>query len=240
MKVNKIILLLLILVSFISSCTTTRDTNFLQNIPKDYQQVSEPDYRVIAGDQLRIKIFSLYGTLSEELGAFAEGGVLNVRQDGTIKIPYLGRVYVEDLTLFEIGTLLTEKFGAMGEGVTATVSLNNMYISLLGEMGSSRIYMPKPIMSISEVMALASVPNLGGDREKVTILRQTKDGSVIKEFDIRSKDIVDSEFFYIQPNDVVYVAKSKKVFVGNATSLGGALGVVTGLIGLVIMLVRLF
>lgn len=58
MKVNKIILLLLILVSFISSCTTTRDTNFLQNIPKDYQQVSEPDYRVIAGDQLRIKIFS--------------------------------------------------------------------------------------------------------------------------------------------------------------------------------------
>lgn len=240
MKVNKIIFLLLILVSFISSCTTTRDTNFLQNIPKDYKPAPEPDYRVIAGDQLRIKIFSLYGTLNDELGAFADGGVLNIRQDGTIKIPYLGKVYVEDLTLFEIGTLLTQKFEAIGEGVTATVVLNNMYISLLGEMGTTRIAMPKPIMTIYEVMAMTTVPNLAGDRKKVTILRQTKDGSVIKEFDIRTKDIVDSEFFYIQPNDVVYVAKSKKVFVGNGTNLGSSLGVITGVIGLVLMLVRLF
>ena len=107
-------------------------------------------------------------------------------------------------------------------------------------MGTTRIAMPKPIMTIYEVMAMTTVPNVVGDLNKGTSLRQTKDGSVIKEFDIRTKDIVDSEFFYIQPNDVVYVAKSKKVFVGNGTNLGSSLGVITGVIGLVLMLVRLF
>lgn len=229
-----------ILVSFISSCTTTRDTNFLQNIPKDYKPIEEPEYRVIQGDQIRIKIYSLYGSLEKELGAFANGGVLNVRQDGTIKIPYLGKVYVEDLSLYEIGTLLTEKFGAMGEGVTATATLDNMSITMLGEMGTKRIGMTRPIMTIYEVMALSTVPNLSGDRKKVTLVRQLKDGSIVKEFDLRTKDIVDSEFFYIQPNDVIYVGKSKEGFIGNGTTLGGVLGVATSLIGIVLLLVRLF
>lgn len=240
MKLHKLILILLILVSFISSCTTTRDTNFLQNIPKDYKFMEQPEYRVIQGDRIHIKIYSLYGSLEKELGAFAKGGVLNVRQDGTIKIPYLGKVYVEDLTLNEIGSLLTEKFGALGEGVTATANLDNMFITMLGEMGTRRVGMTKPIMTVYEVMALSDVPNLSGNRKKVTLVRQTKDGSVVKEFDLRTKDIVDSEFFYIQPNDVIYVGKSKQQFIGSGTTLGSALGVATSLIGIVLLLVSLF
>lgn len=240
---KQIALIFLCIACILSSCITTRDTNFLQDIPKEYPKMKEPEYKIIVGDKLYINVYSMEPQLLEEvLGPFASGGALDVRADGAIKIPYLGKVYVEGLTLYEIGKLLSEKFSSISDNTTATVRLENMYYTLLGEMGTARINMVKPTMTIFEVMSKSSVPNLSGDRRKVAVLRQTKDGTVYKEFDIRSKDIVDSEFYYIQPNDVIYVAKSNRDFFGfgGGTNLGSVIGIASGVLGVVMLLVRLF
>lgn len=44
------------------------------------------------------------------------------------------------------------------------------------------------------------------------ILRNTNGQDTIIEFDIRSKDIVDSELYYIQPGDVILVNRPKASF----------------------------
>lgn len=243
MKGKTIILVILSILGIFSSCVTTRDTNFLQDISKEYPKIKEPEYKVIVGDRLDITVYSMDSEqLKEVLGPFADGGSLDVRADGTIKIPYLGKVYVEGLTLYEIGKLLSEKFSTLSDNTTATVRLGNMYYTLLGEMGTQRIAMIKPTMTIFEVMSKSSVPNLNGNRKKIAVLRQTKDGTVYKEFDIRTKDILDSEFYYIQPNDVIYVPRKNRDFWvgGNGTNLGAVIGIATGILGVVMLLVRLF
>ena len=50
----KLLLLTTLLVSFLGSCVTPRDTNLLQDIPKNYPiDVNlNNDYKVIPGDQL--------------------------------------------------------------------------------------------------------------------------------------------------------------------------------------------
>ncbi|NDV68748.1 polysaccharide biosynthesis/export family protein [Dysgonomonas sp. 25] len=243
MKSKKILLLLLPAIWLLSSCVTTRDTNFFQDIHKEYEKIKEPEYKVIVGDELLITVYTMEPkALQETLGSFSQGGTLNVRADGTIKIPFMGKVYVEGYTLYEIGKILSEKFSALADGTTATVQLTSMYITFLGETGQGRVIMDKPIMTIYEVLSTSTGQNFRGDRKRVTILRQTSAGSVIKEFDLRSKDIVDSEFYYVQPNDVIYMPKlAREMYTGGtASTLGGIIGILTGLIGLGVMLLKLF
>ena len=51
-------------------------------------------------------------------------------------------------------------------------------------------------------------------RSNIQIIRQTENGTVVKTFDIRTKSIIDSEFYYIQPNDVIYVPFQNAKYVG--------------------------
>ena len=48
-----------------------------------------------------------------------------------------------------------------------------------------------------------------GDRSKVRIVREKEGVTEIKVFDVRSEDIINSEFYYIEPNDVIYIQKIK-------------------------------
>ena len=50
------------------------------------------------------------------------------------------------------------------------------------------------------------------DRYSLKVVRQTVEGSLIKEFDLTDKNIVDSEFYYVMPNDIIYARPMKGKF----------------------------
>ncbi|MFA5046842.1 MAG: hypothetical protein WC542_13035, partial [Paludibacter sp.] len=55
------------------------------------------------------------------------------------------------------------------------------------------------------------------DRSKIRILRETENGSMIETFDLRSADIVHSRFYYLEPNDVIFLQPMRKQFFGVTT-----------------------
>ena len=253
---NIFVFLSLLALSF-SSCITSKDTNYMQDIETGYLKVPAEIYRVIPGDQLSVAVYSVDEDISRLFSDFApidetrevqvsserDLKTINIYADGTIDFPYIGKLYVQDMTLQEIGQLLTSKLSQADPnavGTTVNVYLANRYFSMLGEMGSHRVPMTKNRMDIYEALSLAGSTSNIGDKTKVSILRQTKDGSILKTFDIRSQEIVDSEFYYIQPNDVLYMPKMKRQFFGTVTSFTGVFGLVTGFAGMVTFLVRLF
>ena len=54
--------------------------------------------------------------------------------------------------------------------------------------------------------------NEASDRKHVRIIRETNNGTKILEFDIRPKSIIDSKYYYIYPNDIIYVRKEFSSF----------------------------
>jgi polysaccharide export outer membrane protein len=48
-----------------------------------------------------------------------------------------------------------------------------------------------------------------GDRSNVRIVREIEGQTQVKVFDVRSKDIINSEYYYIEPNDVIYIQRIK-------------------------------
>lgn len=243
----KLLLLTTLLVSFLGSCVTPRDTNLLQDIPKNYPiDVNlNNDYKVIPGDQLVLKIYTLDESMQELFspyirqtsqgiaGASASAknnGTLNVYSDGTVKIPYLGNIYVEGYTIPEIKKIFEDKFSSFSPDLTVDVNLQNRFFSVLGKAGQGRYSMPLHKLNIFQALAISGSFDKFGDRTRVKIIRQTPNGTEVKTFDIRSKDIVDSEYYYIQPNDVIYVNEMSRTFFGRVTTFSGVLGLV-GILG---------
>lgn len=262
----KLLLLSFLIVFLFDSCVTPKDTNFLQeSVHKDYDSNAtlDVDYRIIPGDRLVLTIytldedmrtlFSMYTTRRQSGGGVGDAGagqsgggqlepnVLNVYSDGTVKIPYLDKIRVEGLNLLEAKNIIESRFQEFSPNLTVELTLGNRYFSMLGAITERRIALPAPRINIFQALALGGVIDPFGDRRKVNIIRQTPEGTQIKEFDLRSADIVNSEYYYIQPNDVIYVKELSRTFFGRITSftgLLGGLGLLTSVVGLVILIVN--
>ncbi|NDV78181.1 polysaccharide biosynthesis/export family protein [Dysgonomonas sp. 511] len=268
-KELKILLTLACVICSFSACVTNKQTDLLQDIKLKYPQVTfkPEEYRIIPGDQLSVTVYAwdeatsrifagytpqlTYQGRNEATGVSTSDQIrhlentdyvtpITVYSDGTITFPYIGKVYVQGLTLLQAKKLISQKLGDFAEGTTADVTLSNRYFSILGEAGANRITMPNTSMNIFQALTLAG--NIGpyGDRSKVTIIRQNATGTTTKTFDLRSKDIIDTEFYYIQPNDVIYIPQTSNKFLGSTTSFAGIFGLATSLIGVVIVIIRIF
>lgn len=245
------------LIGLFSSCVTNKNTDFLQNIPKEYLTAKPEEYKIIAGDQLAITVYSLNDATTELFQSYRsasnnpqEGGtssgqgnnteLTTVYADGTINFPYIGKIYVQDKTLFEVRKELSDRLNAFSEGTSADVTLGNKFFSVLGETGAQRIEMSNTKMTIFQALSTSSAIGIYGDRSKVSIIRQTKDGSIMKTFDLRSKDIIDSEYYYVQPNDVLYFPQLGRKSIGVGDSLTSVIAVAISLASIIIYSIKLF
>ena len=105
---------------------------------------------------------------------------------------------------------------------------------MIGDIRSGEYYIYKENMNIFEALAMTGDLMNSGDRRHVRIIRPHGDDEPeILEFDIRSNTIIDSEYYYIYPNDVIYVARTKDSFV-KVASYTGVLGLITSSVALLV------
>ena len=124
------------------------------------------------------------------------------------------------------------------EGCIIHVSLSNRYFSVIGESSAGRYSIAKEQLTIFQALSKSHDVKSYDDRSQVKVIRQTEKGTIIKTFDLRSSDIVNSEFYYIQPNDVICVQPLKRQFVG-INSFGGIFAIITTMASLDIMVYNL-
>ena len=68
--------------------------------------------------------------------------------------------------------------------------------------------MPHDKITIFQALAMAGDLSEFADRSVVKLVRLTERGTIVKKFDLRSEKIIDSEYYYIHPNDVLYIQPS--------------------------------
>jgi len=237
-----------------SSCITYKDTNYLQHPNIDVVAIKDTirfkDYTLQPGDRLSIVVHSL----NEETNKLFESnennettggsGVANelftykIDDDGNLNFPYFGKIPAIDKTLREVKTDLEERAKTQFGVCYFRVNLSNGYFSVIGEGGTGRYSMVKEKLNIFEALAISGDLTSLADRKKIKIMRQTKVGTMVTVFDVRSQDIMHSEFYYVQPNDVIYVQRIPAQFFG-ITTWSTLLGTVTTTISLIVLGVSL-
>jgi len=73
-----------------------------------------------------------------------------------------------------------------------------------------------------------------GDRKHVRIVRPNgNEPPEVLEFDIRSKSIIDSKYYYIYPNDLIYVSREPAAFY-KVPSYSGFIALITSSVSLLL------
>ena len=206
-----------------SSCVMSKKINYLQegdDVPVYNDSVDFDDYLLQCGDYIYIRV----NAIDLEMADMFNGNVsitsmtyvtpdnstarlylYLVEEDNCIDYPYVGRLEVKGKSLREVKLLLEEKLSGMLHGFSVDVRLANRSFSIIGESGSGRYNIPREQLTIYEALAMSGDLSLYANRKDVHIIRHTPEGTKVMKFDLRSKSIIDSEFYFIQPNDVIYI-----------------------------------
>ena len=224
MRRNNYLLLLLFTGLFLASCVPQKKIIYLQDIPKDdsttaFVNERSLSYKVQPGDNLYIKISSLEEkstTYFNEISGSSSGGsnlYLNsylVNDTGYFHFPSLGYIYVKDLTAEEIQLKLEKRLTEYLVNPLVIVRLASFRITLLGEFknpGKYDVY--QSTINIFEAVSLGGDMTDFAKRDKIAIIRQTSNGSELIRINLNDKRILESDYYYLLPNDIVYAEPVK-------------------------------
>ena len=212
----------LLLLLVLASCVPQKKIRYFQDLSgSDTTQMRfvndrGEEYKVKPGDNLYIRILSIDDraySFEEARGAtnyYQESGIyLNsygVDEAGNIEFPLIGKVNVENLTTELIKDTLQNRVDEYVKNTTVIVKLANFRITMLGEFnnpGKYLVYQDK--INLFEAIGLAGDMTDFAKRNRTLLIRQTEDGFKSVRLDMNDRMIVESEYFYLQPNDMVYV-----------------------------------
>ena len=223
----KLLGLLLSLGLMSASCVSRKQLVYLQN--NDPGSVSAikaiplPEYRLQSNDIISISlkaidpelvaIFNVSSTLATaqsrgEQAAYYDGFTVN--QQGNIRIPIIGELNVIGQTLDEvrvnIETKLLEQYFNKAANIFVTVKMAGLRFTINGEIGSpgtKNLFQEK--VSILEAIANSGDITIIGDRKNVTVMRQYPYGTEMHDIDLTDIKAMESPYFYLQPNDYIYI-----------------------------------
>ena len=237
------VLLLGLLALLMSGCYSHRAIGYLQEPTKAnrlpvYDSVAYEPYRIRVNDEIVYRLVTMDETMSKMLGAntFTNGQYANsyrVYPDGTIELPFLKPLHIAGLTETEAQDSLCAAFREILPDADVKLTLYNKFFSVIGDARSGRYYIYKEKMNIFQALAMTGDVMNSGDRRHIRIVRP-RDGAEepeILEFDIRTNTIIDSKYYYIYPNDVIYVARTKDSFY-KVPTYTGFLGLITSSVAL--------
>ncbi len=231
---NKLLVIKLFCISIIGltviSCVPLAKTKYLQDkegvTPVSEFQNVKPDYKIKAGDYLYVRIMTLDQKSNEVFASLAGSAAGNstmniteqnlyltsymVNDSGYIAIPLLGKIYANGKTIPEIEASLNRSVSEILMEATVVVKLVMYNISILGEVknpGKYPIYNNR--VNIFEALAMANDLTTFANRNKVQIIRNQGNINNIVTVDLQDKSILTSPYYYLQPNDIIYIEPLK-------------------------------
>lgn len=206
---------------------------------------------VSAFDDIAVKPFNKStmvqtGVIGSNTNISSDTNYYTVSTEGMITMPVLGNVYCKGMTKQQLKDDIESRLKTYLTDPMVTIQLINFNISVLGEVGSPGQKTSKTEkLNIFQALALAGDINNDGNKTNVKLIRSSDDGGKDKvvSLDLSEASIVNSPYYYLQQNDILYVEpdKNKQISANSNASVDKILkygGVALGVIGLILTLTR--
>ena len=129
---------------------------------------------------------------------------------GEIELPLVGQIKVGDLTVTESSALIKQKLKPFLKEPTVSVRNQNFRVSVLGEVARPALFtIPNDQITLIEALSLAGDATIYGRRDNVLIVREENGKKNFARVDLTQRDLFRSPYYYLHPNDVVYVEPNK-------------------------------
>lgn len=206
---------------FMGSCVYHKNSLLLKDNStevKDTFQLAGYDsteYRLQVGDMLSIKLSSPEKSSIEQfdMGKEGDGGygervysAYIVDKMGNITFPLLGDLYVQGMTVSEVKNMLKNKLDVYYKYLTVIVRLVSFRVTIIGEVERPATFS----IAVENTNFFEAISKVGGltdfaNTKHVKIVRKTETRAEIIRVDIGQAAFLESSFFYLRPNDIVYI-----------------------------------
>ena len=161
-----------------------------------------------------------------------------VDASGSIDFPVLGKLKVGGLSRSEVMQLLESKISKYIKNPIINLRLMNFKVSVQGEVTMPGTYsVSSDRVTLIEAISMAKDLTIYGKRNNILIIREINGVKSYNRVDITKADFINSPFYYLAQNDVVYVEPNKTRI--NGAAVGSNTGVIISITSLLITVITL-
>ena len=252
--IKKIIPFLFVILLF--SCASRKDVVYYQNIDgtksngntNSYEVKIQPDdllLIIVSAEDPEIALPFNLRTISIEntnRPNIVTGQETNqtylVDAKGMIDFPILGSMKVGGLTRTEVLKMLKDKIAIYIKDPIINIRITNFKVSVQGEVTLPGTYnVVSERITLVEALTMARDLTIHGRRDNILIIREIDGVKSYNRVDITQADFINSPFYYLAQNDVVYVEPNKNKV--NGAAVGPNTAVLISITSLLITLVTL-
>ena len=225
---KKQFLTLLLGIMLLTSCNTSKEILYFQDIVVNQPEVIEGarDITVQPKDQISITVsskdpqlaalFNLtrvqYRAGAADLRSSGNNGEISgytLDDKGNIDFPVIGTLHIAGMTKSQIAALIKKRLIAedLVKDPVVTVEYMNLCISVLGEVTQpGRYSIDRDKVTVLDAISMAGDLTIYGKREKVLVLREENGVQHVYGINLCSAEhLYTSPVYYLRQNDVVYV-----------------------------------
>jgi len=188
-----------------------------------------PDYTLKPNDELFIKISSLDVGAANVFAGGSDQSAQNlistpygaslisypIDKDGYLLFPLVGNIYVKGKTIPQVSMILRDSLYSILNQPIVSIKLINRYITVFGEVKNpGHFTFSQEKLTIFDALAFAGDITDYGNRNEVVLLRNENGENYRIGLDLTKTKILSSGYYYIRPNDIVYVKPLRNKFWG--------------------------
>lgn len=247
---KRIIMIALLLV-VILSCSSSKNIAYFQNTianseVQKFEPVLQPDdvLNIVISSE-NPEIAAPYNLKTVVFQGNTENSVAQERlqtylidQEGFIELPMIGKVKLAGLSrtaaVNEIKKVLTEHI----KDPIVNLRIVNFKVSILGEVVKPGMYtIQSERVTLVEALALAGDLTIYGKRTDILLIREKEGVKTMQRIDITKSDFINSPYYYLTQNDVVYIEPNKTRV--NSSVIGPNIAVGISALSLVVTILAL-
>ncbi|SFN76559.1 polysaccharide biosynthesis/export family protein [Salegentibacter flavus] len=214
-----------------TSCVSRQEVVYFQGLDEAQARMDneqQKNLRIKPNDQLTISVsapeqvaalpFNLpvigVDPGGSDLGLSATGRqqlqTFQVEKNGTIDFPVLGKVEAAGYSQEQLAAKLKEQIKVYVQDPIVNVRVVNFHISVLGEVTRPGTFeVQDDYFSLPQALGMAGDMSIYGRRDNVLVVREEGGTKTHAYLDLGDADVINSPYYYLQQNDVIYVEPNK-------------------------------
>lgn len=226
-------LLAVCMITQVSCVSTSKAVYFSDGVDAEVPASNTAPEVVLAGnDIISISVSSMDPQASDAFNALNTSGAAAVTSggniiqsagylvnpEGMIKFPFIGKVMAAGLTANQLSDTITKELVNKKLLMNPVVNVRrlNFKVTVLGEVNHPSVFtVPNEKISVLEAIGLAGDLTIFGKRGNILLIREEKGVKITRRLNLNSKDLLNSPYYYLKTNDVVYVEPNKARVAGS-------------------------
>jgi polysaccharide export outer membrane protein len=249
-KIKKLSLLAIPLIFSLQSCISNKDYIYLQNKSGESHQsdsfdIKNVEYKLKPGDILYIKLVTEDEKMNALFNPLTSGGMnmqmmqqggsgtpfyimgYSLDKNGQLELPYIGKLQLNNLTVEEAKLIMEQEVKKYFKTFYLQVKLAEFRFSILGAINRpGQFFFMVNKLNILEALAMAGDVNEIAKRSNLTLIREENGQTKLYSINLTDKNLLNSPYYFIHPNDIIYVQPVKSRSLGNLSNFQGTLSTI--------------